>query len=396
MDRIPFYECNDYAAMLRIIRGEPPKKPILSITRGYTEELWDMSLCCWDVDPTKRPTVDPVLDRLIVAAEQWVPRHGGLSTQDDWDSTDSEEESDSSTVLEPENEPIDNATSSPDPPQSLVIETPTPAPNSAPLIPAPPSVSPPSTIKDPTQPKPTLATSKKEEITSAPVIQPKEEPRPRIVIPTKEKMGPALVIPTEEMDPALVRLPRKEGCKPTPVSPNAGYIRVAPVVPPKQDEKPKLAPVASGDGVTRLTLGERSREPRPTPAIPTKSLHVRQSTEEESKPTLAISRKEETQHVPTSLSDTKSKLVPATLRDGVGETVSLRPTPSTLRKGDTNAPPRRYHPNLVLLPRRREQPALQLSAHENRSRLPTPHPLPPRGTISIRPSMHQRQKCNPN
>ena len=112
-DKIPFYEHNEYAAMTRILQGEPPKKPIFSITRGYTQELWDMTTSCWDVEPTKRPTVDRVLDALIIAAEQWRPKHG-VSTQDDRDPTTSEE-SDSPADFEPENEPIDDTSSdSPD------------------------------------------------------------------------------------------------------------------------------------------------------------------------------------------------------------------------------------------------------------------------------------------
>ena len=135
--------------MVHIFRGEPPKKPIFSITRGYTQELWDMSTFCWDLDPTKRPTVEHVLHTLIIAAEQWKQKHGGLSTQDD-----SEEESDSPTV-ESEDEPVDDTSSSLDPPQPLVTETP---------IPAPPSASPPSIVKDPAQPEITSITPEKEEM----------------------------------------------------------------------------------------------------------------------------------------------------------------------------------------------------------------------------------------
>jgi len=73
-----------------------------------------MTTSCWDVEPSKRPTVDRVLDALIIAAEQWRPKHG-VSTQDDHDQTISEEESDSPADLEPENEPIDDTSSdSPD------------------------------------------------------------------------------------------------------------------------------------------------------------------------------------------------------------------------------------------------------------------------------------------
>ena len=100
--------------MVHIIRGESPKKPIFSTTRGYTQELWDTTTSCWDVEPNKRPTVDRVLSALIIAAERWRPKHG-VSTQDDCDQTAPEGEPDSPPDLEPENEPVDDTVSgSPD------------------------------------------------------------------------------------------------------------------------------------------------------------------------------------------------------------------------------------------------------------------------------------------
>ena len=99
--------------MVHIIRGERPKKPpTFSITRGYTEELWDMTASCWDVNSAKRPTIDRVLNTLIVAAEQWKPKHGVLSTQNDWNPGVSEGKSDSATVTEPENGPVNNTSGS--------------------------------------------------------------------------------------------------------------------------------------------------------------------------------------------------------------------------------------------------------------------------------------------
>ena len=305
--------------MLHIIQGDRPKKPFFSITRGYTQELWDMTSCCWDVEPTKRPTVDRVLNTLIIAAEQWEPGHGGLSTQDDQSSTASEDESDPPTDLESEDEVVDNTSSSLDPPQLLIIETP---------VPSPPSVSPPSTVKDPTQLESTPTIPKKEETKSAPAIPPKEGKEPT----------PSTVISRKEMKPTFVRLPGEEGHKPVPVPSNDGDIRVAPVVPPKQEDKPKLAPVTSRDKVAGPAPYKRSREeePRPTPTIPTKPLHARHQTEEESKPTLAISKKDETQHPPPSLPEAQLKRAPAASKDEIKEAVPFRPTPSAPRKGDTN------------------------------------------------------------
>ena len=135
MDKPPFDGYRDLVAMFNIIEGVRPKKPIFVITRGYTEVLWEMTTRCWIEDPNERPTVDSILDALGVAAEQWKPRHGGLSTQspqDDWSPTIYGEESDSPTDSEPESEPVTL-----DSPQQAVIAAPVPvsplpAPSTAP------------------------------------------------------------------------------------------------------------------------------------------------------------------------------------------------------------------------------------------------------------------------
>ena len=319
-DRIPFYEYNDNVVMFHIAQGGRPKKPTFANTRGYTEEPWDMTTHCLDLDPSKRPTIDHVLDKLITAAEQWQPKHEGVSTQDDWNPTVSEEVSDSATVLEPKNEPVDDTSSSNCPPQSLVVETPrVPTPD-----PAPPSVSSPSTVKEPIQLGSTLVTSKKEETKPASAIPPKEEePRPNTVISRKG------------MEPTLARPSGEEGCKPISVPSSDKGTRVAPVVSPKQ-EKPKLALVTSKDEVTRSAPDRRSRELSPTSATPIEFLPVRQSTEEESKPTLVISKKEEIQHAPARLSEAQPKSVPAASKDEIKEGVPLKSTPLAPRKGNAN------------------------------------------------------------
>lgn len=59
--------------MVHIINGVRPKKPDFDITRGYTDELWEMTTRCWEEDPIKRPAVDYVLGVLSNAAERWEP-----------------------------------------------------------------------------------------------------------------------------------------------------------------------------------------------------------------------------------------------------------------------------------------------------------------------------------
>jgi len=79
VDVPPFYEYKDLVAVHHIIQGARPKKPNFAKTRGYTEELWEITTSCWDEVPTKRPAVDYVLDALGIAAEQWKSEHGALS-----------------------------------------------------------------------------------------------------------------------------------------------------------------------------------------------------------------------------------------------------------------------------------------------------------------------------
>ena len=79
MDVPPFYEYGDLVAVRHIIQGTRPKKPNFAKTRGYTEELWEVTTSCWDEDPTKRPAVDYVLTALGGAVEQWKSEHGAFS-----------------------------------------------------------------------------------------------------------------------------------------------------------------------------------------------------------------------------------------------------------------------------------------------------------------------------
>lgn len=79
MDVPPFYEYKDLVAVHHIIEGVRPKKPNFAKTRGYTEELWEMTTTCWDEDPNTRYKVEHVLDALEIAAEQWKSERGAPS-----------------------------------------------------------------------------------------------------------------------------------------------------------------------------------------------------------------------------------------------------------------------------------------------------------------------------
>jgi len=100
------------------------------MTRGYTEELWQLTTSCWKVNPNERPTVEYVLAALRSSAEQREPKHGEipiLSPLDDRGQALLMEKSDSPTVPEDESGPVTITVSallrSPHPP---VIKTPVP------------------------------------------------------------------------------------------------------------------------------------------------------------------------------------------------------------------------------------------------------------------------------
>ena len=207
--------------MLDILQGVRPKKPVFATTHGYTKELWQMTMCCWEEDPCSRPTVDHVLDALKSAAEQRESQQEeavGLSPWDNWSPT-LLEESDSSTVPEHEDEPATTTASvSPKSPQPSGIKTPLQAPGSLALTPTPLDLVP-SIAKDKVSPNPAPSTS--ELVKPAPVSPPKrgEERKPTPITSKKEESkGEELLTPTwkkGETRPALPA-PRLSGRIPDP------------------------------------------------------------------------------------------------------------------------------------------------------------------------------------
>ena len=54
-----------------ITSGMRPGKPDFEISRGYTEELWELTTTCWQQVPTERPTISELIERLGNVARQW-------------------------------------------------------------------------------------------------------------------------------------------------------------------------------------------------------------------------------------------------------------------------------------------------------------------------------------
>ena len=75
--------------MYSILQGVRPKAPAFVVTRGYTEELWELTTICWREDSNERPTVDYVLTVLKSSAEQRKPNHEEISILSPMDDPDS-------------------------------------------------------------------------------------------------------------------------------------------------------------------------------------------------------------------------------------------------------------------------------------------------------------------
>jgi len=110
----PFHKHSDPVAMVSILNGARPEKPTSDATRGYTEELWELTTSCWKEDPSDRPTVDHVLDTPMSAARQWESEDIDTpSPRDGRSSTPFTEGPESPTVSEHKNELATTASASP-------------------------------------------------------------------------------------------------------------------------------------------------------------------------------------------------------------------------------------------------------------------------------------------
>jgi len=231
--------------MISILRGKRPKKPIFDTTRGYTEELWEMTTSCWKQGPTDRPTVDSVLAALKNAAGQWEPENGEIGTPsptDDRSSTPLTERP-NSPISEHENDLTTTASAPPNYPQPPVIETPVSD------LPPTHSVPPSSAASDDAPPIPTLLTSPKNGATE-----------PTSYTTSKEEPELAPATPMEET-------------KPVPDSPSMG------------ERKPKLTLTASGEDTNSVLISQSGKEVIPTPVNLSEELKSARTTSKgETKP----------------------------------------------------------------------------------------------------------------
>ena len=61
--KIPLEEQKNEAVVLRISRGSGPEIPRNAQGVGLTSEMWGLLENCWQQNPSKRPTIEEVVER---------------------------------------------------------------------------------------------------------------------------------------------------------------------------------------------------------------------------------------------------------------------------------------------------------------------------------------------
>ena len=69
----PFSQYNKYAAVGKVLRGERPERPQGPEGSWFTDDVWGMLGRCWDPNPSDRPSIKDVLQRLEEASTSWTP-----------------------------------------------------------------------------------------------------------------------------------------------------------------------------------------------------------------------------------------------------------------------------------------------------------------------------------
>ncbi|KAF9447999.1 kinase-like protein, partial [Macrolepiota fuliginosa MF-IS2] len=67
--KIPFCEIhNDITVLYKVMRGIRPTRPAYEMAPELTNDIWEIMQDCWSATSANRPTVDEVMDRLLVIA----------------------------------------------------------------------------------------------------------------------------------------------------------------------------------------------------------------------------------------------------------------------------------------------------------------------------------------
>lgn len=86
----PFANSPPTTVAVRVLSGKRPERPAHS---SLTDELWDLTECCWDQEPQRRPKISEVVRRLRtdLAAQEGYADGANVVTTDDTVSGDSKQ-----------------------------------------------------------------------------------------------------------------------------------------------------------------------------------------------------------------------------------------------------------------------------------------------------------------
>jgi hypothetical protein len=70
---IPFAQSNYWTIVPRIVSGERPERPQISLPFGLTDAVWDLARQCWSQRIDERPVIADVLQSLNHATKYWEP-----------------------------------------------------------------------------------------------------------------------------------------------------------------------------------------------------------------------------------------------------------------------------------------------------------------------------------
>jgi hypothetical protein len=64
--KYPFFDIPiDPTVILKVMHGERPGRPACSVDRIMSDELWDLVNACWKQDPSERPQMVDVVDKMV-------------------------------------------------------------------------------------------------------------------------------------------------------------------------------------------------------------------------------------------------------------------------------------------------------------------------------------------
>ena len=71
--QVPFTKIKDFIVTQKVTRGERPARPEGVKGAWFTDDLWRMMDLCWAAQPTGRPGIADVLERLDQVSGVWKP-----------------------------------------------------------------------------------------------------------------------------------------------------------------------------------------------------------------------------------------------------------------------------------------------------------------------------------